>query len=681
MKKKNAFARKIIIAILVMQLLVMVGLSALVVFRISNTVRDTAINNLQTIVQERSQIVDNYVQESEVILSSYSQAGEILNIMKNPTDEAATNAAQKYTESFSANISNLEGLYASEWDTHVLAHTNAAVVGITTRKGDSLKALQDAMIAANGVYNTGIIISPASGAQIVSMYQAVFDEDGNPAGLVGGGIFTTGLVEKLNNLSLNGMEHATYCMINVKDGMYIFNPDEEKIATPVEEEHLINLCSQYADVTEDASGYIEYTESRNDYFGSYYYMADRGWLFMINDSKDELFASANQMKKQLLVVCSIMLVVLGVVSVVIITRMLNPMKSIENGIVALQKFDVTENKDVEKHVNRKDEIGNISRATGDLIQSLRGIVQTLKECCGTIDEKAKSLHVSAVDLVDCTADQMATTEELSASMENTNEAMENVHKEIEHINEIVESIVREIQESHSMSQTVKTNAGEMQENAKYAYSIGKEELETTRSSVEKAIESLNGLTKINQLATEILSIANQTNLLSLNASIEAARAGEFGKGFAVVASEIGTLADTSKETATDIQQICAEANESIENVNKCFSDIISYMEGSVVRQFEDFANQSTDNSSAAEGIQNQLDEVINAITQLKLSLSQINEHIDEVHGITKQNQNAIESIVSKSENLTNVSDTIQEQAEQNQSIAEQFSEIVGKFQM
>lgn len=86
-----------------------------------------------------------------------------MNVLKNPENKSAIDAAQKYTESFSEDINNLEGLYTSEWNTHVLAHTNAGVVGITTREGDSLKALQDILIATDGVYNTGIIISPASG--------------------------------------------------------------------------------------------------------------------------------------------------------------------------------------------------------------------------------------------------------------------------------------------------------------------------------------------------------------------------------------------------------------------------------------------------------------------------------------------------------------------------------------
>ena len=168
-ERRITLGQQIIVAMLIMQSAVMAFLSGMVVAGITKNTRAEAIDNMETIVQERSRIVENYIEKSETILASYSRAGEILSVMKNPNSATAVAAAQAYTEKFSGDIDNLEGLYASEWDTHVLVHTNPAVVGITTRTGDPLKALQDAMLATDGVYNTGIIISPASGAQIVSM--------------------------------------------------------------------------------------------------------------------------------------------------------------------------------------------------------------------------------------------------------------------------------------------------------------------------------------------------------------------------------------------------------------------------------------------------------------------------------------------------------------------------------
>ncbi len=259
-KASFGLGQKIIISMLAMQIVVMTVLSIMVIQSITKDTRESTINSMKTIVQERSQIIMNYVKEAEGTLTAYSRAGEVLDIMKNPEDPAAVAAAQSYTEKFSGDVDNLEGLYASEWDTHVLAHTNAAVVGITTRTGDALAALQNSMLAADGVYNTGIIISPASGQQIVSMYMAVYDEQGNPAGLVGGGIFSKGLIQILDNLTMDGMNNAIYRMINVSNGTFIFHDDEEMVSAPAEEEYIIELCGQLQDATEDTSGYIEYEQ-------------------------------------------------------------------------------------------------------------------------------------------------------------------------------------------------------------------------------------------------------------------------------------------------------------------------------------------------------------------------------------------------------------------------------------
>ncbi len=674
-----SLGQKIIASMLVMQFAVMTILSVFVTYFITSDTRNSTINSMRTIVEERSQIIKNYVQEAEGTLTAYSRAGEVLNIMLNPEDPAAVAAAQAYTESFSKDVANLEGLYASEWNTHVLAHTNPQVVGITTREGDSLKALQDAMLAANGVYNTGIIISPASGQQIVSMYMAVYDEQGNPAGLVGGGIFSTGLIQILDNLTMDGMENATYCMVNVENGQYIFHEDPEKVATPAEEAHIVKLCEQFKGVAEDSSGYTEYTQDGEAYISSYYYMADHGWLFMVSDDQKEIFASTDKMMLTLIIFCFAALFILIIVSLLIVGKMLRPMKSIEGGLVSLQNFDISDNKEVQKYCNRRDELGNIATATKVLIDSLQEITGTLKDCCNTLEEKADELHKSSYELVADVTDNVATTEELSSALESTNNLVSNVDTEIRSINSVVNTILDNISDSIKTSTSVIESAQDMQVKADYAYRNGQETLVETKSSVEEAISSLSSLTKINELASEILNIAGQTNLLSLNASIEAARAGEAGRGFAVVAGEIGTLADTSRNTASSIQAICSETNDSIKVVNDCFDTIIAFIEKEVVGQFKDFAEKSTGYSISVNGIKDQLDKVDQAVKQLEGSVRHISENVSDVNDITNENRCAISVIVDKNENTALIAEQIQQQSEQNKKLAEELDNLIGKF--
>lgn len=676
---KLGLGTKITICVLIMQTVVMGAMVLFIGNAITNNTRKSTTNSMETVVEERSRIIENYVQEVENKLTAYSRAGEIQAILKNPTDEAAQAAAQAYTEKFSADVQNLEGFYVSEWNTHVLAHTNAAVVGITTREGDPLKALQDAMLAADGVYNTGIIISPASGHQIVSMYQAVFDEAGNPIGLVGGGVFTTGLIQLLDSLTMQGMNNAEYCMVNVANSQYIFCEDTEKVATEAEEPYIKALCEQYAGQSTNGMGYTEYKEDGEDYIATYYYMANRGWLFIVSDDSAEIFATTSSLKQIMMVFAIGALVVMLVVSVIIITGFMRPMGAIEESIVALQNFNVADNPKIRKHTRRGDELGSIATATDGLIGSLQAISDTLNDCSRSLNEKAESMHMSSQSLADDTSDNIAVTEQLSASMENTIGLIRNVNTEIESINQLMGTIMKGIEASVHTSSEVIGSASEMKQQADYAYQNGEVKLEETKKEIGEAIDKLKSLTKINELAAEILSIAGKTNLLSLNASIEAARAGEAGKGFAVVAGSIANLAETSKNTASSIQEICGEANNSIAIVNGCFDSVISFIEQDVVVQFRGFAEKSTDYSEAVGQIKDKLDEMLNAVSSLQMSVAQISDNAADVNVIMEENQTAIGTIIDKNGETAEIASKTQEQSVENKKMADHLKEIVGKF--
>ncbi len=678
---KLSLGQKITVSVLLMEIIVIVSLLVVVVNKTSQSTRDTVINDMKTVTQERAQIVENYVIKAEETLTAYSRAGEVTALLKNPTGDMETKNAQAYTETFSADVANLEGLYISEWNTHVLAHTNAAVVGIVTREGDPLKQLQEAMLAANGVYNTGIIISPASGQQIVSMYRAVLDENGSPIGLVGGGIFTEGLISMLDGLEIKGLEHTGYYMVNVNDYKYIFAQEEEQKAVEAEETYVVDLCNQLAGGTEDVDGYIEYNKNGEEYIATYYYMSEYGWIFFVENRTSEVFASSADMGYILTVISVTALAILAFVTFFIIRKLTKPLRVVEGSIVELQDYNISGNTKIHKYANRSDELGSISKATESLILSLQNIVDTLQGCCGTLDVKAENLKNSAADLLESVVDNVATTEQVSASIENTNTIVVNVDEEINKINDVVQEVLGDISTSVDTSNKVIVSAEAMKEQADTAYNNGQSTLVKTKSSVQEAITSLRQLSKINELASEILEISGQTNLLSLNASIEAARAGEAGRGFTVVAGEIGKLADTSKDTASAIQTLCEEADDSIETVNSCFDTIISFIELDVVEQFKDFVDKSTIYSNEVDSIKQQLDAVKQLVQQLYQSVMQISENMESVKSITSDNQQAIDTIVEKNEGTSEIASIIMEQSEENRQLAGQLDSLIARFKM
>lgn len=680
MKQNKKVAYRITTYIVALQFIVLAVLYIFVSKTITENIWKNTIDSMQTIVDDRSQIIENYVCEVEGYLTAYSRAGEINNLLRNPTDEKAIAAAQKYTESFSADIKNLEGIYTSEWNTHVLSHTNAAVVGITTREGESLKQLQDFIMAAEGVYNVGFIFSPASGQQVVSMYRACLDEQGNPLGLVGAGIYISGLEEQLNSLPSAGFDDVRYYLINTRTGEYILHSDQDRRGTVAGEQYIVDILEKVKDGGNGkVTDYAEYSDGDTDSFAAYQYFPDRNWLFLMTNAKDVVFANANAARMQLLLLSVAALMLLVGITYIIISCFMKPLSPITKTLLKISERDISGGGEVKKYIARKDDLGEMAVASNRVIESLNSIIRTLQGCCVRLNDKADELKGSSTCLMECVTDNISTTQELSASLENVNTAIEKINDEIGNMRNCIGEVADSLHSSSESGDIMMQGANQMRESANASFRNTKERLEATKVSVNTALESLNNLSQINSMATGILKIANQTNLLSINASIEAARSGEMGRGFTVVAQEIGQLAETSKATADRIRKLCESSNGSIEEVNQCVDAIMQYMEGDVLECFGDFADKSNHYSSSAEVIKQDIGKLDTIVRELQTSITQIYDSVMEVRSISEQNSSAINEIVKKSESTANIAAEIWDESEENTKMADSLGVIVSEF--
>ena len=191
--------------------------------------------------------------------------------------------------------------------------------------------------------------------------------------------------------------------------------------------------------------------------------------------------------------------------------------------------------------------------------------------------------------------------------------------------------------------------------------------------------NLQSLSRINEMVDQILDITSQTNLLSLNASIEAARAGEAGKGFAVVASEIGNLAQSSSQTATQIQTICNETNRNVECVRNCFESILEFWEKGVSAQFEDFIEMSNEYSESISSIQDVIKDIKRVSDSFVDVVSVIREQVETVELATKENTQGMDNIIQKIGRTSETAETISDITETNQGNAESIQNIIRKF--
>ena len=643
--------------------------------KVSSIMKDQIMDEMDDALKTRGKIIEQYVQEAESYLIAFGQSLELKEALKNPNDPAVIANAQSYTESYAQVNKNLENVYLGDYNTKVLTSFVKGPIGKTLREGDALKQLHDEVFDSKDIWNTGIMASLSTGEQVVSMYYPVYNGN-EPLGYVGGAIYAQDLKNTLDGMT-EGENKTDYMLLDAAKSTYIFCPDQEKIGAEIQEENISKVI-ELAKGSDGAAASHEFVENGKDMLALYQYMPDRDWVLVILTDREVAFAPVYQMTILLLIICAVILVVISLGVWGSGQFIAKDIVKVSQMIHEIGTLDLTLRHKLERFGSRKDEVGMIAKATQHLTDAVSHAVQMIQEKSSELLDVSETLH-SGADI--------------------TKGSVENVEKAI---NEIAESTIQQATDTQQavgtvrhIGEAIEKTMNETETLSEYAGSIQKtsEEMRNTvrglsevNGNTEQAIDEISAQTistnesamKIKDAAQLITSIAEETNMLSLNASIEAARAGEQGRGFAVVASQIQKLAEQSNDSAKLIDSIIVnlieDSNNAVETMHK-MKDIMLEQSKQLTYTEEQFSEIYSNIEVTKQGITTIYDSVRN-MNKERLVVVDVVQKLSE---IASDNAAGTEQILASTEMLETTVRDVSDASEQLVTVSSNIGESVSVF--